>query len=109
MTFPSLRRVAAAAALASASMGLMGAGAPQTTFVPITNPAGLAAFFDARAAGSDVRILHIGDSHIARDTFSGDLRALFAADGKPGPRGMVPAGTVYPFYMARGVEMDMSD
>lgn len=109
MIFRSLRRVAAAAAFASASVGLMGAGAPQTVFVPISNPAGLTAFFDAKAAGPDVRILHIGDSHIARDTFSGDLRALFTADGKSGPRGMLPAGTVYPFYMARGVEMDMSD
>lgn len=109
MIFFSLRRAAAAAAFASASLGLMGAGAPQTTFVPISNPAGLTAFFEAQASGPDVRILHIGDSHIARDTFSGDLRTLFAARDKAGSRGMLPAGNVYPFYTARGVEIDMSD
>lgn len=91
------------------SVVLMGAGQPQPVFTPISNPSGLAAFFDVKVSGEHLRILHIGDSHIARDTFSGDLRVLFSGDGESGARGLLPAGTVYPFFLARGVEIDMSD
>ncbi|MGD1934349.1 MAG: GDSL-type esterase/lipase family protein, partial [Candidatus Phaeomarinobacter sp.] len=109
MTSDRLRRVVSALALMLISAALMGAGQPQTTFVPISNPSGLSSFFDAKASGAGLRVLHIGDSHIARDTFSGDLRTLLNGGGKTGARGLLPAGTVYPFYLARGVEIDMSD
>jgi len=109
VTFSYLWRWVSAFALMLMATALMGAGQPQTVFTPISNPSGLAEFFEAKASGADLRVLHIGDSHIARDTFSGDLRTLLSSDRQTGARGLLPAGTVYPFFLARGVEIDMSD
>lgn len=81
---------------------------PATHEVAITNPEALAPWFRAVAAGGPLRVLHLGDSHLARDTFAGDLRAALAGRAGAGARGMLPPGPVYPFHMARGVELDMS-
>ncbi len=48
-------------------------------------------------------ILHLGDSHIAADGFSGDLRASFQARFGDAGRGMMMPGFVFPYYKARGV------
>lgn len=93
---------------AAAVVLLPGAGTPTMTDEPIVNPAALSSYFKAQASDTGVRVLQLGDSHIARDTFSGDLRTLLGADGMPGARGMLPAGLVYPFLSTRGVELDMS-
>ncbi len=77
--------------------------------LPVSNADALSRFFSARAAGGPLRVLHIGDSHIARDAFSGDLRAMLTDGHTPGARGMIPPGPVYPFFAARGIEVDMSD
>ncbi len=50
-----------------------------------------------------VTILHLGDSHIAADNFSGDLRALFQARFGDAGRGMMMPGFPFPYYKARGV------
>lgn len=48
-------------------------------------------------------ILHLGDSHIAADRFSGDLRAMFQARFSDAGRGMMMPGFPFPYYKARGV------
>lgn len=50
-----------------------------------------------------VTVLHLGDSHIAADRFSGDLRALFQARFGDAGRGMMMPGFPFPYYRARGV------
>jgi len=82
---------------------------PVVSDIPIANPDALKPYFEALTTEAPVRVLHVGDSHIARDTFSGDLRALIGEAQGDGARGMVPAGLVYPFFEARGVELDMSE
>lgn len=99
----------------SNAAGPEGAPAPApevgATAVAIEGAAALAPWFEALASamkGSGlVRVLHLGDSHIARDGFSGDLRDMLAARFGAGARGMLPPGPVYPFFQARGVELDM--
>lgn len=51
-----------------------------------------------------VTILHLGDSHIAADRFSGDLRALFQKRFGNAGRGSVMPGYPFPWYRARGVD-----
>lgn len=53
-----------------------------------------------------VTILHLGDSHIAADNFSGDLRALFQARFGNAGRGMMMPGFPFPYYKARGVSFE---
>lgn len=50
-----------------------------------------------------VTVLHLGDSHIAADRFSGDLRALFQQRFGDAGRGMMMPGYPFPYYQARGV------
>lgn len=50
-----------------------------------------------------VSILHLGDSHIAADRFSGDLRALLQVRFGDAGRGMMMPGFPFPYYQARGV------
>ena len=50
-----------------------------------------------------VTILHLGDSHIASDSFSGDLREKFQARFGDAGRGMMMPGFPFPYYRARGV------
>ena len=72
--------------------------------------AGLAKFFSALndlEAGSrrePITILHLGDSHIASDRFSGDVREMLQARFGDAGRGALMPG--YPFrgYRARGVK-----
>ncbi|MGD9868178.1 MAG: hypothetical protein AB7U38_09305, partial [Hyphomicrobiales bacterium] len=74
-------------------------------------PAGpLAGFYrglkevDAGARTRPVTILHLGDSHIASDRFSGDLRALFQTRFGNAGRGMMMPGFPFPYYHAQGVK-----
>ena len=50
-----------------------------------------------------VTILHLGDSHIASDGFSGDLREKFQGRFGDSGRGMMMPGFPFPYYRARGV------
>ena len=107
-----------AIALAGVLSGTLAVSGPAAAASPdLTDPAALEPWFEAVAragpGGGPVRVLHLGDSHIARDTFSGDLRAMLqaragGASGEMAARGMLPPGPVYPFFLARGVELDMS-
>lgn len=74
-------------------------------------PAGpLAGFYqglkeiDAGIRTRPVTVLHLGDSHIAADRFSGDLRALFQARFGNAGRGMMMPGFPFPYYHAQGVK-----
>jgi hypothetical protein len=68
----------------------------------------LAGFFKALSAlesgrvNNPVTILHLGDSHIAADRFSGDMRDQFQSRFGSAGRGMVMPG----LYLARGVKFD---
>lgn len=53
-----------------------------------------------------VTVLHLGDSHIAADRFSGDLRTLFQARFGDAGRGMMMPGYPFPYYRARGVTFE---
>ncbi len=72
---------------------------------------GLAKFFKALGEVSTgkrnepITILHLGDEHIARDKFTGDLRAMFQARFGNSGRGMTMPGPVFPFFRARGVRI----
>jgi len=57
---------------------------------------------EARQAGKVVTILHLGDSHIAADRFSGDLREQFQSRFGDAGRGMLMPG----LYLADGVKFD---
>lgn len=70
----------------------------------------LASFFKALGAlesarvESAVSILHLGDSHIAADRFSGDMRDQFQSRFGNAGRGMVMPG----LYTSRGVKFDQA-
>lgn len=55
-----------------------------------------------------VTILHLGDSHIASDRFSGDLREMFQERFGGAGRGLMMPGYPFPYYRARGVRFDKS-
>lgn len=50
-----------------------------------------------------VTILHLGDSHIAADRFTGDLRELFQDRFGDAGRGLMMPGFPFAYYRARGV------
>lgn len=72
----------------------------------------LAKFYRALAGLSSglqqepVTILHLGDSHIAADNFTGDLREMFQARFGDAGRGMMMPGYPFPYYKARGVSFE---
>ncbi len=75
----------------------------------------LSAFYDRLYAlesggGSDkLRILHLGDSHIAGDRFSGSLQSRFAGRFGDAGRGQLPAGSPFPYYRRQGIAVEASD
>ncbi len=84
-------------------------GAPLIEDIPdIPANVALSRFFsalakvEAREPGKTVTILHLGDSHIAADRFSGDLREQFQSRFGDAGRGMVMPG----LYLADGVKFD---
>ncbi|MDH3582566.1 MAG: hypothetical protein OEM91_18330, partial [Hyphomicrobiales bacterium] len=50
-----------------------------------------------------VTILHLGDSHIASDRFTGDLRDMFQTRFGDAGRGLMMPGYPFAYYRARGV------
>ena len=84
-------------------------GAPLVEDIPdIPANVALSRFFSALAKveahqpGKTVTILHLGDSHIAADRFSGDLREQFQSRFGDAGRGMLMPG----LYLADGVKFD---
>ncbi len=81
--------------------------------VPV-DPA-LRAFYDrlyGLESGMDpqsLRVLHLGDSHIAGDRFSGSLQSRFAARFGDAGRGQLPPGSPFPYYRRQGISVDSSD
>jgi len=75
----------------------------------------LSAFYDRLYAlesgtGSDtLRILHLGDSHIAGDRFSGSLLRRFATRFGDAGRGQLPPGKPFPYYRRQGISVEASD
>ena len=56
-----------------------------------------------------VRVLHLGDSHVAGDNFSGALQALMATRFGDAGRGQMPPGRAFPYYHRQGFSFAMSD
>lgn len=82
---------------------------------PALAPApGLAAFYGALQeleSGTRTRavsILHLGDSHIAADRFSGDLAARFQVRFGDGGRGLFPPVEPFPYFARQGYEVSAS-
>lgn len=103
-----IRYLCLAAVIAVTAGGTARAQTLKAPSADIAQPEALETYFRAREAGQGVRVLHLGDSHIARDSFSGDLRQMMSGD-MPGARGLLPPGLVYPFLQLRGVEIDASE
>ncbi|MGI9381729.1 MAG: GDSL-type esterase/lipase family protein [Methyloligellaceae bacterium] len=55
-----------------------------------------------------VTVLHLGDSHIASDRFTGDLRDLLQARFGDAGRGLMMPGFPFDYYRARGVRFSRS-
>jgi hypothetical protein len=93
---------------ASASLGPV--SAPPAEIGDIASGVALANFFRALGAlesgrvENAVTILHLGDSHIAADRFSGDMRDQFQSRFGNGGRGMLMPG----MYTSRGVKFDQA-
>ncbi len=75
---------------------------------------GLSGFYTALArleSGKRVRpvvVVHLGDSHIAADRFSGDLRQRFQRRFGDAGRGLVQPGKAFKYFNARGVSTQQS-
>ena len=80
----------------------------------LASPGALAPFFaalgslDQRPAQHAVRIIQIGDSHTANDSFSGHLRELFQHRFGAAGRGWLPAGIPYKYYRPQWVSVTES-
>jgi lysophospholipase L1-like esterase len=80
----------------------------------LSSPEALAPFFaqlaalEARQAQQPVRIMQIGDSHTANDSFSGRMRDRFQARFGPAGRGWLPAGVPYKYYRPHLVSVSES-
>src|SRR5215475_9820618 len=98
-------RVVAAALLGLLSIASnVAAAAGPAGEVRLANAAALEPFFVAlaglgsRRARLPVRILQIGDSHTANDSFSGRLRERLQAKFGAAGRGWLPAGVPYAYF-----------
>lgn len=75
----------------------------------------LSAFYDRlysleSGSGTEtLHILHLGDSHIAGDRFSGSLQSRFAARFGEAGRGHLPPGSPFPYYRRKGFSVEMSE
>jgi lysophospholipase L1-like esterase len=80
----------------------------------LSSTAELAPFFaalatlDGKTARQPVRILQIGDSHTANDSFSGRMRERLQSRFGAAGRGWMPAGTPFKYYRPRLVEVHES-
>ena len=61
---------------------------------------------EARTATKPVTILHLGDSHIASDRITGEVRRLFQARFGDGGRGLMMPGFPFPYYKAPGFSFE---
>ncbi len=60
---------------------------------------------ETKKRSTPVRILHLGDSHIVADLFSGDLREFFQNRFDSAGRGFLPPGIPDKYYHARGIKV----
>jgi lysophospholipase L1-like esterase len=74
----------------------------------------LAAFYDALlkleggSAPTPVTVLHLGDSHIASDRITGEVRRLLQARFGDAGRGLMMPGFPFPYYKAPGFTFEKS-
>lgn len=95
--------------------GLIGACATEPCDPSVPPDPTLAAFYErvyALESGTTqnpLRILHLGDSHIAGDRFSGELQSRFANRLGDAGRGQFPPGEPFPYYRRQGVSVQSSE
>ncbi len=104
-TAPRRGEIITSSTTQTAQDALPGEGAGKIASIPAD--VALGRFFKALAAtrgraGRTVTILHLGDSHIAADRFSGDLREAFQSRFGDAGRGMLMPW----LYLARGVKFE---
>ena len=61
---------------------------------------------EAGTARSPVTVLHLGDSHIASDRITGEVRRLMQARFGDAGRGLMMPGFPFPYYKAPGFEFE---
>ncbi len=61
---------------------------------------------EAGTATKPLTILHLGDSHIAADRITSEIRRLFQARFGDGGRGLMMPGFPFPYYKAPGFSFD---
>lgn len=82
--------------------------------VSAENRSGLRGFYarlaalESGARREPLTVLHLGDSHIASDRFTGDLRMLFQARFGDAGRGMMMPGFPFAYYRAQGARFAKS-
>ncbi|PCJ68374.1 MAG: hypothetical protein COA62_14465 [Rhodobiaceae bacterium] len=64
---------------------------------------------EAGGGAGTIRILHLGDSHIAGDRFSGSLQAHFARRFGDAGRGQLPPGDPFAYYRRQGINIRTSE
>ena len=86
--------------------------AAETPVAPKPHSGKLATFYNALAgleAGTDaspVTVLHLGDSHIASDRITGEVRKLMQARFGDAGRGLMMPGFPFPYYKAPGFDFE---
>jgi hypothetical protein len=99
------------AVLLQACFGPAPAPPPPAEPTRLSSPAALAPFFaslaalDGKTARQPVRVLQIGDSHTANDSFSGRMRERLQGRFGAAGRGWLPAGIPFKYYRPHLVEV----
>jgi len=103
----------AKSALSTATQETPNSGSPaaaQTPVVAKPHTGKLAAFYTAldgiETGTSPVTVLHLGDSHIASDRITGEVRKLMQARFGDAGRGLMMPGFPFPYYKAPGFEFE---
>ena len=113
---PSLRRAGLRRAGLWAALMLWSVSVPACAAAPCPAPVppdGLQKFYkalgDLKSGARDrsVTVLHLGDSHIALDHMTGEVRRRGAAMLGDGGRGLAP-GVPYPYYAPQNYQISMS-
>jgi lysophospholipase L1-like esterase len=92
--------------------GLPSHGVSKAALAPKSHTGKLANFYnalaglEANAGKGPVTVLHLGDSHIASDRITGEVRKLMQARFGDAGRGLMMPGFPFPYYKAPGFDFE---